>query len=70
MDCESAEFEILLTTSSSIFKRINYIVGELHEDIQKKYSKKDLIKHLKSNNFDIIIQNGCFYARNLDFKKD
>ena len=70
MDCEGAEFEILINTKKLVLKKIRLIAGELHEGLQKRYSTNDLIEHLRANNFQMVIQNGCFYAENNIHRKN
>jgi len=62
MDCEGAEFEILLNTGKTVFSKIDKIVGELHTDIQKKYSVDQLLKYLDLCGYDVTIDAGTFYA--------
>jgi len=62
MDCEGAEFEILLNTDKAVFSKIDKIVGELHTDIQKKYGADQLLKHLDLCGYAVTIDAGMFYA--------
>ena len=66
MDCEGAEYEILLNTKKTIFDMIDKIVCEYHEPNyfgikEKAYNPKNLIKHLKENGFDVKIKKINFY---------
>ncbi len=72
LDCEGAEYEILLNTSSSTFKKINKIVCEYHEPHyygikDKQYNVKNLIDFLKLNKFKVKVikvndYEGLLYA--------
>jgi FkbM family methyltransferase len=42
IDCEGAEFEILLNTPDHIFKKIGKLLVEYHDDFSRKYSHNDL----------------------------
>jgi FkbM family methyltransferase len=54
MNCEGAEFDILLNTPKEIFEKIGYIAMEYHwigNKTKKDYN--DIVKILKNNNFKI-----------------
>jgi FkbM family methyltransferase len=52
IDCEGAEYEILMTTSSLTLKKIDKIVFEYHE--RKGVELGDLLDFLENNSFEII----------------
>lgn len=68
MDCEGAEFEILLNADNETLSKIDMIVGEIHDDIpyiMERYKIEDLSKHLNKNGFEFYINQGMFYARKI-----
>lgn len=72
MDCEGAEFDILMNLSHDYLKRIDKISLEYHEIDEIPYKKKDLIKKLKDHNFSIKIKpltknTGLLYAKRKSF---
>lgn len=54
MDCEGAEYPILLQTPSSFFDRIKTISLEFHDQKDHRYTGLSLSKHLKKNGFEIV----------------
>ena len=56
MDCEGAEFEIILNTSTEILKKIKKISMEIHEDMVP-HKVEELIVKLSKNGFTINIKN-------------
>jgi FkbM family methyltransferase len=56
MDCEGAEFEIILNTSTEILKKIKKISMEIHEDMVP-HKVEELIAKLSKNGFTINIKN-------------
>ena len=54
LDCEGAEYEILLNLDPQILQRIDKIVTEVHPNI-KNFKINDLKKFLILNNFDVDI---------------
>jgi FkbM family methyltransferase len=56
MDCEGAEFEIILNTSTEILKKIKKISMEIHEDMVP-HKVEELISKLSKNGFTINIKN-------------
>lgn len=72
MDCEGAEYSILLETNSSILKQIRLILLEVHLVDEIGYTPEALAAFLEANNFDITkkkFKNGCYYffAKNKGF---
>lgn len=51
LDIEGEEYEVFYGFSEEIFKKINYILFELHD--RKNYSKDELLNFLKKNGFGI-----------------
>jgi FkbM family methyltransferase len=47
LDCEGSEFDIILDSKPSIFKRISRIVMEYHDHLSEKFSHNDLLERLE-----------------------
>lgn len=47
LDCEGAEFEIILETDSTLLNRVQRIVMEYHDHLSNRYSHVDLLAKLK-----------------------
>lgn len=47
LDCEGAEFEIILQTDPSVLNRVRSIVMEYHDHLSNKHSHVDLLERLK-----------------------
>ena len=56
MDCEGAEFEIILNTSTEVLKKIKKIYVEVHEDMVP-HKIEELNTKLRENGFTINIKN-------------
>ena len=56
IDCEGAEFEILLNFDKELMKKINKISAEVHEN-SNTYSLDKLVDFLKENNFKVSTSN-------------
>jgi hypothetical protein len=54
LDCEGAEYEILLNLDNSILKKVDKIIAEIHPNI-KNFKMNDLSEFLLSNNFEVEI---------------
>ncbi len=54
LDCEGAEYDILISAPGDILNMINRIVFEYHPKINPKYRFCRLIEYLKKNKFKII----------------
>jgi FkbM family methyltransferase len=52
LDCEGAEYEILMDTSSEVFKKIDRIIMEYH-DIDETYHHKQLASFLKGMDYEV-----------------
>jgi FkbM family methyltransferase len=52
MDCEGAEYEILLTATDSALSRIHRIVMEYHND-STGHDHRELVDHLQANGFRV-----------------
>jgi FkbM family methyltransferase len=77
MDCEGAEFEILLNLDKELIKKINKISVEVHEN-NNKNSLDELVDFLSKNNFKVSIYKlldnstmklSMLYAKNLELKE-
>jgi len=62
MDCEGAEYEILLNQDHTCFDRINNIVMEYHIIPNLDYNLNDLIPHLEKYGFHVVS-----YPRNKNY---
>jgi len=51
LDCEGAEFEIILQADPSVLNRVRTIVMEYHDHLSSNYSHVDLLEKLKSLGF-------------------
>jgi len=76
IDCEGAEFEILLNLEKEVLKKINKISAEIHENDNNSLDK--LIDFFNKNNFKIKTANminkptiklSMLYAENKEFKE-
>lgn len=56
LDCEGAEFEIILNLSKDVLEKIVKISAEIHQDVVG-YHLNDLSTFLKANNFDVEYKN-------------
>ncbi|HUI66718.1 MAG TPA: FkbM family methyltransferase [Nitrospirota bacterium] len=57
LNCEGAEFPILLSTPKNILQRFVTILVLYHCDLWKKNTEADLISHLESSGFKCSIRN-------------
>lgn len=55
MDCEGAEYEIIMNVPSSILNKIQKISMEIHEEMVP-YTKEVMIENLKKHGFNVEIQ--------------
>ena len=62
MDCEGAEYEILLSQDEKCFDKINNIIMEYHIIPDFKYSLKELVSHLEKYGFNVE-----YYKRNKNY---
>jgi len=56
MDCEGAEFEIILNAPSKVLEKIQKITAEIHEEMVP-YKIEELITRLEKNGFTVNIKN-------------
>ncbi len=76
MNCEGAEFKIILGLSLETLAKIKMILIQFHEDlVGSNFNRKLLISHLKKNNFSVRKlkmreHRGWIVARNKTFYKD
>jgi FkbM family methyltransferase len=61
MNCEGAEFPILLSTPRDVLRRIRMMLVDYHCDLWTMNSKEDLVSHLEGSGFD-----RSFHASNDD----
>ena len=57
LNCEGAEFPILLSTPKTILQRIGTILVLYHCDLWRNNTEADLISHLESSGFNCVIRN-------------
>lgn len=57
LDCEGAEFEMILEADSSLLNRVQRIVMEYHDHLSNKYSHVDLLARLKILGFQAYSYN-------------
>jgi FkbM family methyltransferase len=57
LNCEGAEFPILLSTPETILQRIGAILVLYHCDLWRDNTEADLISHLESSGFNCVIRN-------------
>lgn len=69
LDCEWAEYEILLNLPKEVFAKIGKISMELHPDIVEWMTDETVLDCLHSNGFITSSRNGYIYAINPHFKK-
>ena len=65
LDCEGAEYEILMNTSSEIFTKIDRIIMEYH-DIDEKYHHQKMASFLKGMKYDIFCYDN-FVHKNIGY---
>ena len=53
LDCEGAEYDIIMNLSSQILEKIDNICMEYEKFDNQKYTIEDMVSKLKSNNFSI-----------------
>ncbi len=57
LNCEGAEFPILLSSPSSVLQRFNMILVAYHCDFWTSNTDTDLLSHLQSSGFSTIVRN-------------
>jgi FkbM family methyltransferase len=57
LNCEGAEYPILLTSSVDVLRRFNVILVLYHNDLWTNNSESELITHLESCGFAITLRN-------------
>jgi len=57
LNCEGAEFPILLSTKSNVLNRFQTILVLYHCDLWRPNTENDLITHLESSGFRCVIRN-------------
>lgn len=71
LNCEGAEFPILLSTPSSVLQRFDVIFVMYHCDLWPANTETDLLSHLKSCAFNTVVRDrsetrGCIIATNTE----
>ena len=66
MDCEGAEYDILLNTPDKVLKKIETMLIEYHSPehfgiSNKKYNVKNLVNQLKKSGFNCTLKNMKYY---------
>jgi FkbM family methyltransferase len=62
LDCEGAEYEILFSAPASVFKKIDKIVLEYHDNLYKQKSLKDMVSLLSRQGFVVRkVKPGAWY---------
>ena len=56
LNCEGAEFPILLSTQANVLQRFGIILVLYHCDIASNYTEQKLVSHLHSSGFDTAIR--------------
>ncbi len=71
LDCEGAEFPILLGANAETLDRIQTIILEFHDLPEAGYTSMQLVHHLRQHHFEIVrYQHDADYSgRNLSFGK-
>lgn len=57
LNCEGAEFEIILNTPAEMLQKIKLILILYHEDLADRYCKADLVKYLSDSGFKVALRN-------------
>ena len=63
IDAEGAEYDILLNTRPNILKRIDKIALEYHDYLSNNHDYTDLVRHLKTNGFNVDICRNALFRR-------
>jgi len=61
LDCEGAEYDILLNSPASVLKKIDRIVMEYHDDVTS-YTHIDLVKYLTEQGFQVECRENFAHA--------
>lgn len=59
MDCEGAEYEILMGMPNDVLKKVHRIRMELHPS--RQFSRMAVVERLKENGFSVVKQSGMIY---------
>ena len=70
INCEGAEFEIILSSSKKTLKKIKLLLILYHSDFNKNHSEKKLIDYLRECDFEVSVRNksekrGWIIAKNI-----
>jgi FkbM family methyltransferase len=58
LDCEGSEYRILLEMDLNTLSKIRTIFAEIHEDLQKEHTNKELLTFLRKNGFKVDYRKG------------
>jgi FkbM family methyltransferase len=64
LDCEGAEYEIILNFSINFLEKIEKITMEYHDDINE-HKHDEIVNFLENNNFLVCVKSGYLYGINL-----
>jgi hypothetical protein len=57
LNCEGAEFPILLASPANVLRRVGMMLVLYHCDLWTKNSAEDLVSHLQTSGFECKIRN-------------
>jgi FkbM family methyltransferase len=57
LNCEGAEFPILLSTPSDVLQRFDTLLVLYHCDLWDKHTDTDLVSHFESSAFSVVVRN-------------
>jgi FkbM family methyltransferase len=57
LDCEGSEFDIILDSDPSLWRRVTRIVMEYHDHLSERFSHRDLLQKLEKLGFRTIAYN-------------
>ena len=69
LDCEGAEYSILLNAPSDVLNKIMVISMEFHDLKDREFTGNKLVEKLKENNFNIVKYTYCKTNLNLNYGK-
>ena len=69
MDCEGAEYDILLNTPAEVLRQSKVISMEFHDLREQGYAPQQLVSHLEAAGFEVVVYEfGVDYGgRNRNF---
>lgn len=63
LDCEGAEYAVLLSTPDEIFQKIDRISLEHHDHLVKKHNHRELQDFLEGKGFAVTVEGPMLYAK-------